>query len=110
MKCAVINIDAGLGEVRCVEVGLAINESAGQARVARSVGSLDYRHRLHRGRCCPLSYSHVWIPSGNRPVNRGEQESGWSAMGQQKIRLTAVEDGACWRVLVIWVRLGNAND
>jgi len=45
LKCIVINIHAALGEVGCIEVALAINESAGQARVAGSVGGSGHWSR-----------------------------------------------------------------
>src|SRR5689334_10839966 len=74
VKCAVINIDAALGKICRVQEALAINESAGQARVAGSVGSLDHSHCLRGRRRRALSYSNSWIPSSNRSINRGEEE------------------------------------
>src|SRR5258708_24552289 len=55
----------------------------------------------------------MWVPSGNRPVSRREQEYGWFAGSQQKICLTAVENGAgwCtrWHALVIWIGRGDGD-
>src|SRR5260221_689221 len=114
MKCVVINVHAALGEVSCVQVGLAIDEGAGQARVARSVGGFDHGHSMRRRRCGPLSYSNSWVPPGNRPINRGEEEWSWFAWGQEEICLTSVKDGAgwCtrWRVLVSGIRRRDCDD
>jgi len=66
LKCIVINIHAALGEVCCVEVAPAINEGGGQARVAGPVSGFDHGDSKRRSRS--------WIPSSNRPINRGEEE------------------------------------
>ncbi len=94
VKCVVINIHAAFGKVCRVQEAVAFNESARQARVAGSVGSLDQSHCLRGRRRGALSYSDSWIPSSNRSVNRGEEERRRFASGQQEICLTAVGDGA----------------
>src|SRR5882762_3462931 len=66
LKCAVIDVDATLSEIGCVQVGLAIDEGASQARVAGPVGGFDYDHSKGR--------SHSWIPPSNRPVIRGKED------------------------------------
>src|SRR5258708_27905082 len=108
VKCTVINIHTALGKIRGVEILLAINESAGQAGVAGSVGSFDHGHSLGRWRRSSLGYTNSWVPSGNRPINRAEEEHGRFSWGQQKICLTAIEDGAGWRTrwLVLVSRIG----
>ena len=114
LKCVVINIYAAFGEIGCIQVALAVNESAGQACVSGTVGGLDEGDSMRRGRCRPLSYRNVWVPSGNRPINRAEEEHGRFSRGQQKIRLTAVEDSAGWRtrwrVLVRRIGRRDGND
>src|SRR5258705_5550378 len=55
VKWAVINIHPALGEIRCVEILLAVNESAGQAGVTRAFGSFDHGHNLRRWPCSSLS-------------------------------------------------------
>src|SRR6476661_7727806 len=83
LECAVINIHAALGEIGCVEVTLTIYRRAGQARVAGSVGGLDHGHGKRGRRCCPLSYRYAWVPSGNRPINGGEEKYGWFTCCEQ---------------------------
>jgi len=84
VKCIVINIDAALGKVCRVQEARAINESAGQACVAGAVGGFDHSHRMRRRRCGALCYCNGGVPSGNRPINRGEEEQAGFARGQQK--------------------------
>src|SRR5258708_13757878 len=55
VKCAVINIHPALGEIRYVEILLAVNESAGQAGVTIAVGVFDHGHSLPPCRCTSLS-------------------------------------------------------
>jgi len=55
LERAVIDIHAALGEVCCIQVASAFDESAGQARVAGSVGSFDNGHSIRGRRCSPLS-------------------------------------------------------
>ena len=59
MKYVVVDIHATLGEVGCIEVALAINESAGRARVAGSVGGSGYGHGMRGRRCFSLGLATV---------------------------------------------------
>jgi hypothetical protein len=54
-KGEVVNIYAAFGEIGCIQVALAANESAGQACVSGTVGGLDEGDSMRRGRCRPLS-------------------------------------------------------
>src|ERR1700688_4214201 len=103
VKRIVINIHTTFVEVCRVQKGLAIDEGAGQPRVAGSIGGFDHNHSKRR--------SHSWIPSRNRSIIRGEEENGWLAWGQQKVCLTAVEDSASWctRWGLLVSRIGRRN-
>ena len=46
LKCIVKNIHAAFGEVRSVQVALAVNKSAGQTGVTGSIGGFDHGHCL----------------------------------------------------------------
>src|SRR4030088_2072211 len=62
----------------------------------------------------PLCYSHIWVPSSDRPINGGEEKYGWRTRCQQKIRFTAIGDGtgwcACRRFLVIRIGRRDGDD
>src|SRR6516162_2677412 len=97
MEGTVINIYAAFGEVRCIEVRLAINECAGEAGVAGAVRGFDHGHSLGRWRRSSLSYCDGWVPPRDRSVNRREQEDSRFTGCQKEIGLAAVKDGAGWR-------------
>ncbi len=109
-----IYIHATFGKVCRIQETIALNESARQTRVTGSVGSLDHGHGLRGRRRGTLSHSDSRIPSGNRSINRGEEERRRLAWSQQEICWTAICDcaGGCtqWCVLVIWIGLRNGDD
>ncbi len=70
----VVDIHATFVEIGCVEVELVMYESAGQTRVNRSIRGFDHGHGL--------GGQHSRVPTGNGPINCGEQEDGLFARCQ----------------------------
>ena len=114
VKVAVIDIDAAVVEVGCVEVAVPVDESAGETGVAGSIGRFDRDDGIDGGSRRTRRDADIRVPPGDCAVEGSEEKAGGKTAGEDKVGWDAVEDcssgGAGGEGFVVGIDLGNGDD
>jgi len=76
VKVAVVDVDAAVVEVGCVEVAVPVDEGTGETGVAGSIGRFDRDDCVDRGSIGAGRDADVRVPPGNCAVESSEEKAG----------------------------------
>ena len=114
VKVAVIDIDAAVVEVGCVEVAVPVDEGAGETGVAGSIGRFDRDDGIDGGSSRTRRDADVRVPPDDCAVEGSEEKAGGKTAGEDEVGWNAVEDcssgGAGGEGFVVGIDLGNGDD
>jgi len=114
VKVGVVDVDAAVGEVGCVEVAVPVDEGAGETGVAGSIGRFDGDDGIDGGSSSTGRDADVRVPPGDCAVEGSEEKAGGKTAREDEVGGDAVEDcsggSAGGEGFVVGIDLGNGDD
>jgi hypothetical protein len=114
MKVTVVDVDAAVVEIGCVEVAVTVHESAGESGVAGSVCRFDGDDGIDGGSSGAGRDADVRVPPGDCAVEGCEEKAGGKTAREDEVGGDAVEDcsggSAGGEGFVVGIDLGNGDD